>query len=69
MTVDARLVFLQRAATRFILVEAGEMNLEEAISDLVEQFDQIVGPTPCACVQDMIDRWGRDYPPKRRRAA
>jgi hypothetical protein len=65
--VDARLSFLQRAHARLILVEAGEMDLDEAIDGLVDAFHQI---RPCACTREIMERWERDYPPsKRRRSA
>ena len=34
--VDPRLAFLARAHARFIMVEAGEMDLDEAFDDLIE---------------------------------
>jgi hypothetical protein len=34
--VDPRLVFLARAHARFILVEAGEIDLDKALDGLVE---------------------------------
>lgn len=62
--IDARLLFLERASARLILVEAGEMELEEAINGLVEQFDSIVGCPPY--VEDAVDRWERNYPPSKK---
>jgi hypothetical protein len=50
---DPRLAFLERASARLILVEAGEMEIDEAFSGLVYQ---------CACDREMIDRWDRDHP-------
>ena len=44
----------------------------EAFDGLVENFEKLVGPIPCACGWERIARWERDYPPiarKRRRAA
>jgi hypothetical protein len=52
---DPRLAFLERASARLILVEAGEMEIEDAFSGLVDQ---------CACDREMIARWDRDYPPQ-----
>ena len=40
--VDPRLAFLARAHARFILVEAGEMSLDEALDGLLDVL--IVGP-------------------------
>jgi CubicO group peptidase (beta-lactamase class C family) len=56
--VDARLVFLARAATRLTLVEAGVLDLDTAVADLIP---------PCACVRDVVERWERQYPPRRRK--
>lgn len=39
--VDARLVFLLRAAARFDLFEAGEMTIDEAFDDLLPALDAI----------------------------
>jgi hypothetical protein len=50
---DPRLSFLERASARLILVEAGEMEIEDAFSGLVDQ---------CSCDREMIARWDRDYP-------
>jgi hypothetical protein len=50
---DPRLVFLERASARLTLVEAGEMEIEDAFNGLVDQ---------CASEREMIARW--DYPPQ-----
>jgi hypothetical protein len=50
---DPRLAFLARASARLILIEACEMEIEDAFSGLVDQ---------CACEREMIARW--DYPPQ-----
>jgi hypothetical protein len=50
---DPRLAFLARASARLSLVEAGEMEIEDAFSGLVDQ---------CACDREMIARL--DYPPQ-----
>ena len=39
--VDARLVFLLRAAARFDLFEAGKMTIDEAFDDLLPALDAI----------------------------
>jgi hypothetical protein len=62
--VDKREVFLVRAAVRWELVEAGEMELDEAIVGLVPAFEELIGPR--ACVRDVVDRWERDFPPRNR---
>ena len=62
---DPGLVFLQRAAARLVPVEAGEMDIEIAIIDLVEPLEQLVGPLLCDCSRDIVARWERNYPPVR----
>jgi hypothetical protein len=64
--VDSRLVFLARASARLSLVEAGEMAAEQAIDGLIEPFEELVGPL-CTCINDICERWEREYPPVRRR--
>jgi hypothetical protein len=54
--VDPQLAFLARAHARFILVEAGEMSLDEALDGLVE-------PT-CDCQRwPLAAQWERTHPP------
>ena len=53
---DPRLSFLHRAAGRRVLVETGEMDLDTAVADLIP---------PCACARDVVERWERQYPPRR----
>jgi hypothetical protein len=61
---DRRLVLLHRAHARLLLVEAGEIDIDDAITDLADAFHWLV---PCACVREIMDRWERDYPPRKRR--
>ena len=56
VAADPRLVFLHRAAARLVLVRAGEMDLDAAVADLIP---------PCACARDVVERWERQYPPRR----
>jgi hypothetical protein len=59
--LDPRLVFLARAHARYVLVEAGEMELAEAC-------DEIVWPA-CDCQRwPLAAKWERTHPfrPKRR---
>jgi hypothetical protein len=65
--LDSRLIFLERAAARLLLVDAGEMDLGEAIADLVDHFEEITSSR----VDAVVDEWERNYPPvsRRRRAA
>jgi hypothetical protein len=61
-TVDARLVFLARAAARHVLVEAGAMDLDEALDGLVEpacDHDRV------EWIEALVERWEREYPPQR----
>jgi len=62
-TVRPGLVFLQRASARLILVEAGELELDEAIAGLLPAFEALVGP--CACSREIVDRWERDFPARK----
>jgi hypothetical protein len=55
--VDPRLAFLQRAAARLLLVEAGEMEVETAIQGLIEPFEQLVGPLLCDCTRETSVHW------------
>jgi hypothetical protein len=70
MTIDPRLVFLARASARLVLVEVGEMDLDEA-------FDGLIVESPCSIcdcrwrwVEDLVERWKHTHPPRkyRRRA-
>jgi hypothetical protein len=55
-TIDSRLAFLARAHARFILVEAGQMSLEEALVGLVEPI--------CECQRwPLASQWERTHPP------
>jgi hypothetical protein len=54
--IDPRLVFLARAHARFILVEAGEMTLDEAFDGLLESVcDFRRWP--------LAEEWERTHPP------
>jgi hypothetical protein len=64
---DPGLVFLQHAAARLMLVEAGEMEIEEALVGLIEPFEELVGPLLCDCSHEIIERWERNYPPIQRK--
>ena len=62
MTVpaDLRLVFLARASARLVLVEVGEMDLDEAYEDLVASV--------CDCQRwPLAAQWERTHPPRQRR--
>lgn len=41
--VDPRLTFLCCASARYLLVESGEMGLDEAFTGLLDQFDDLLG--------------------------
>jgi hypothetical protein len=67
MTVDPRLVFLARAEARLILVEVGEMDLDEA-------FDGLIVESPCSIcdyrskwVEQLVERWEHTHPPRKHR--
>lgn len=58
--VDFRLIFLARAHARFILVENGEMELDEAYDGLIRSV--------CHCRRwALAERWERTHPPRRNR--
>ena len=57
------LLFLQRASARLILVEAGELEVDEAVAGLVPAFEALVGP--CACSREIVDYWEREFPPRK----
>jgi hypothetical protein len=76
--IDWRLAFLARAGARLRLVEVGEMDINTAITELVESIgrrwllERIVRrrPLPCACECNIIGRWeGIQAAAKNRRAA
>jgi hypothetical protein len=60
--IDPKLAWLARAAARFQLVEAGELDLETA-------FNGLVAGLSCPCDRDRIARWEQQdrRRPKRRR--
>jgi hypothetical protein len=58
--VDFRLAFLARASARLVLVEVGEMDLNEAFDDLIESV--------CDCARwPLAEQWERTHPPRQRR--
>ena len=58
--VDLRLVFLARASARLVLVEVGEMDLDEAYEDWVASV--------CDCQRwPLAEQWERTHPPRQRR--
>jgi hypothetical protein len=67
VTADPGLAFLQRAAARLVLVDAGEMEIEEALVGLIEPFEDLVGPLLCDCSHEIIDRWEKNFPPTQRK--
>jgi hypothetical protein len=58
--VDPRLAFLARASARLVLVEVGEMDVNEAFDDLIESV--------CDCARwPLAEQWERTHPPRQRR--
>ena len=58
--IDDRLLFLVRAHTRLILVEADEMTLDEALEGLIEPI--------CECQRwPLAAQWDRTHPHRHRR--
>jgi hypothetical protein len=60
------IIFLERASARLILVRAGEMDPHDAVAGLADAFHWLV---PCACTREIMDRWERAHPPRKRRKA
>jgi hypothetical protein len=59
---DPRLVFLERAAARLLLLDACLMELDEAFDGLAFAFRELVAP--CLCDRETVERWEREYPPR-----
>jgi hypothetical protein len=58
--VDPRLVFLARASARLVLVEIGEMGVDEAFDELIESV--------CNCQRwPLAEQWERTHPPRQGR--
>jgi hypothetical protein len=58
--IDAKLVFLERASARLILVEAGELDLDQAFDELIESV--------CDCARwPLAAQWERTHPPRKHR--
>jgi hypothetical protein len=47
IVVGSGLAFLQFASARLVLVEAGEMGLEQALVELIEPFEDLFGRSIC----------------------
>jgi hypothetical protein len=75
--LDWRYVFLVRAGARALMVEAGDMDSEQAVVELVESLDRrwlierIVGRRflKCGCECDVLGRWARMRPTTKRSTA
>jgi hypothetical protein len=63
--IDPRLVFLERASARLALIEAGVMNLDDAVAGLMPAILEL---TDCRCYREIIESFDR-YRPKHKRAA
>jgi len=61
--VDPRLVFLERASARLLLVEAGEMDLDKAIDGLIDALDELTG-RHCTCAKETLAHWEILFPPQ-----
>jgi hypothetical protein len=60
--IDPRLVFLERAAARLALIEAGMMSLEEAFAGLMPV---ILNFADCRCYREILDSFDRYQPPRK----
>jgi hypothetical protein len=65
--VDPRLAFLARASARLILVESGEMGLNEAFEGLIAQSPCSICDCRWQWVENLVERWERTHPPRQRR--
>ncbi len=61
---DPRLIFLERAAAKLHLIEAGYVDLDTAFADLVPAFRQIAVP-PCQCEREILASLERHHPKQR----
>jgi hypothetical protein len=72
--IDWRLAFLARAGARYRLVENGDMDPDGAVTELIEDIDRcwllerIIGrrSLKCGCECDVLGRWERIRPNKRK---
>ena len=62
--IDPRLVFLERAAARVALIEAGLMNLDEAFDGLMPA---ILNLADCRCYREILESLDRHQPPRKQR--
>ena len=58
--IDSRLVFLERAAARLMLIEAGAMSLDEAFDGLMPAIFKVAD---CRCYREFLDSLDR-HPPR-----
>jgi hypothetical protein len=65
--VDPRLVFLACVSARLVLVEAGEMDLDEAFDGLILESPYSICDCRWRWVENLVERWERTHPPVRRR--
>jgi hypothetical protein len=65
--LDPREIFLARASARFLLVEAGTLKIDDAITGLIPAFREIAGIAPCACAREIVARMERYRPARARR--
>jgi hypothetical protein len=61
---DPRLVFLLRAGARHMLVEAGEMTIDQAIRSLIHGYERC---PLCGLRRHVLaEQWERTHPPRKR---
>jgi hypothetical protein len=63
---DPRLVFLARASARLVLVEIGEMDLDEAFEGLIAQSPCSICDCRWQRVENLVERWEHTHPPRQR---
>jgi hypothetical protein len=64
VALDSRIAFLACASARLLLFEVGEIDITEAFDGLIEPFRTLF---PCQCERELVDRWERNYRPRRGR--
>jgi hypothetical protein len=70
--IDPRLILLEKAAARLLLVQVGEMEVDEAVAGLIGHFRALAPGILCNCDCDQLARWerqDRSRPRPRRRCA
>ena len=57
--IDPRLVFLERASARLALIEAGTINVDDAVAGLMTAIFEIAD---CRCYREILEKFDRYRP-------